>query len=351
MQHVARSERQLNSSIRKYISTIIGVILTVVLMFVLCQTEANAEPSNNYLSEAELVAASLRTAGAADEIMSADDFLDEGERAADYEDIHDYLDSIKENGIEITSTSSKISESITEPDSDIEEVEEVNDEDTDEESEDVDNESVEIEDDTDSNVTDDTAQDKDVDLDDWHLILVNKQNPVPDDYDAELASINGSLMADARIIDDVYAMLDAAKKDGVNLMICSAYRSYDRQTTLFNNKMNKLMNKGMSYMEAYAVGSMSVTVPGTSEHQLGLALDILTSAYTEMDDGFGNTEAGKWLKDNAPDYGFILRYPKGKEDVTGIIYEPWHFRYVGKDYSKEITDLGVTLEEFVNGEY
>lgn len=189
------------------------------------------------------------------------------------------------------------------------------------------------------------------DSNDWRLILVNKQNPVPDGYEAELASIDGSQSADARIIDDIKLMMAAANEDGVNLLICSTYRSYDRQTTLFNNKMNKLMNQGMSYIEAYSVGSMSVTVPGTSEHQLGMALDILTSSYLEMDDGFGDTEAGIWLAANAPDYGFILRYPQGKEAITGIIYEPWHFRYVGVDYAREITELGVTLEEYLNGEY
>ena len=109
------------------------------------------------------------------------------------------------------------------------------------------------------------------------------------------------------------------------------------------------MGQGMTYLESYKVGSMSVTVPGTSEHHLGLALDILTGSYTEMDDGFGETEAGKWLAANSADYGFILRYPQGKEDITGIIYEPWHFRYVGEKYAKDITERGVCLEEYLKG--
>ena len=146
-------------------------------------------------------------------------------------------------------------------------------------------------------------------------------------------------------------MMDAAADDGVDLMICSAFRSYDRQKSLFNNKINKLMNSGMTYLEAYKVGSMNVTVPGTSEHHLGLALDILTGSYTTMDDGFGDTEAGKWLAKNAPEYGFILRYPEGKEDITGIVYEPWHFRYVGTRYAKDITQRGVCLEEYLKGDY
>lgn len=189
------------------------------------------------------------------------------------------------------------------------------------------------------------------DLSDWRLVLVNKQNPVPDDYEFELANISPSYKADARIIDAVRQMLEASVNDGVHLSICSAYRSYERQIALFNNKMNKLMQQGMSYMDAYRIGSMSVTVPGTSEHQIGLALDILSDSYYEMDDGFGETEEGIWLRENAPDYGFILRYPEGKENITGIIYEPWHFRYVGVDYAKQITELGICLEEYVNGDY
>ena len=190
-----------------------------------------------------------------------------------------------------------------------------------------------------------------IDPDDWRLILVNKQNPVPDDFEVKLSNINGSQYADSRIIADIYRMMDAAADDGVDLMICSAYRSYERQKTLFNNKINKLMDSGMTYLESYKVGSMNVTVPGTSEHHLGLALDILTGSYTTMDDGFGDTEAGKWLAKNAPDYGFILRYPQGKEEITGIVYEPWHFRYVGTKYAKDITKRGVCLEEYLKGEF
>ncbi|MCR4658179.1 MAG: M15 family metallopeptidase [Lachnospiraceae bacterium] len=182
---------------------------------------------------------------------------------------------------------------------------------------------------------------------DWNLILVNKQKPVPDGYDAELASLNDSMQVDKRITGPVARLLGAAAEDGIELMICSAYRSYDRQTVLFNNKMDKLMKSGMSYFDAFKTASFSVTVPGTSEHQLGLALDIITPDYTDLDSGFADTEAGKWLKKNAPDYGFILRYPKGKEYITGIIFEPWHFRYVGKENAKYITERGLVLEEYI----
>ena len=184
-------------------------------------------------------------------------------------------------------------------------------------------------------------------LNDWNLILVNKQNYVPEDYELKLVDMNGNMKVDERVAGPLAEMLIDARKDNVDLMICSAYRSYDRQTSLFNNKINKLMNAGMSYYEAYKVGSYSVTIPGTSEHQLGMALDIVTPSYTSLDEGFADTEAGKWLRDNAPRYGFILRYLEGKEHITGITFEPWHYRYVGIDNAKYMTEKGITLEEYL----
>lgn len=188
-----------------------------------------------------------------------------------------------------------------------------------------------------------------IDKNDWRLLLVNKQHYIPDNYEVSLVNINGSKQVDERIAGDLAAMLDQARTDGVALMIVSAYRSNDRQTSLFNNKVRKNMGKGMPYMDAYSEAAYSVTIPGCSEHQLGLALDILGSGHSNLTESFEETTAGIWLKENCADYGFILRYPKGKEYVTGIIYEPWHFRYVGKKYAKEIMDRGITLEEYLEG--
>lgn len=327
--------------IQKAAKSVIVCMTAVIVMAALIladEIEANARPQGYTLTAEDIRRASSRSAGKADEIMFATDFLDEGERAADYEDIQDYLTNLETEGIKMPDEWISMQSDLDLDDNESAVTFMDKDENIAEESDDT------------LDITED-IDDNDVDISDWRLILVNKQNPVPDNYDAKLGYINNSMQADARIIDDIYAMLDAAERDGVDLMICSAYRSYDRQTTLFNNKIRKLLDKGMSYLDAYAVGSMSVTVPGTSEHQLGMALDILTPSYTEMDDGFGETEAGIWLKDNASEYGFILRYPAGKEEITGIIYEPWHFRYVSTEYSKEITELGITLEEYVNGEY
>lgn len=186
---------------------------------------------------------------------------------------------------------------------------------------------------------------------DWRLILVNKQHYIPENYEVSLVSINGnaSKQVDERVVEELEAMLSLAREDGIPLMIVSAYRSEDRQTSLFNTKVRKYMSKGMSYMDSYSEASGSVTPPGTSEHQLGLAVDILGSGQSSLTEKFSETEAGIWLKKNCADYGFILRYPEGKEDITGIIYEPWHFRYVGKEHAQKIMDRGITLEEYLEG--
>lgn len=183
--------------------------------------------------------------------------------------------------------------------------------------------------------------------DDWQLVLVNKQHPVPEDYTFTLGTITGSMKCDVRIIDELMAMMEAAKADGINLMICSPYRDYNRQTVLFNRKIDYYMDKGYSYMEAYKIASITVTVPGASEHQIGLALDIVSNTYTSLDIGFGETDAGIWLREHGYEYGFILRYPLGKEYITGIQYEPWHYRYVGKKAATAIMKQGITLEEFL----
>lgn len=183
--------------------------------------------------------------------------------------------------------------------------------------------------------------------DDWQLVLVNKQHPVPEDYTFTLGKIKGSMKCDVRIIDDLMDMMQAAKADGIRLVICSPYRDYNRQTVLFNRKIDSYMEKGHSYMDAYKLASMTVTVPGASEHQIGLALDIVSTTYSGLDFAFGDTSAGIWLREHCDEYGFILRYPKGKEYITGIQYEPWHFRYVGKEAAARIMEQGITLEEFL----
>ena len=192
----------------------------------------------------------------------------------------------------------------------------------------------------------DSAQQQEFRSDDWRLVLINKQNSIPDDYSFQLGTIKGKMQCDKRILEELLAMLEAAGKDGVNLTICSPYRDLEYQQMLFNRKIKRYMNRGMSYMEAYQLSSQAVTVPGASEHQIGLALDIVCNDYMSLDEGFGDTKAGKWLAANSCRFGFILRYPEGKENITGIEYEPWHFRYVGKAAATVIMEQGISLEEF-----
>ncbi len=305
-----------------YVAALAGGIFSCTLV------ETNAADENHRSVSIRYVASTSEKL----DYMTADDFLLDSEKAANREDIKRYLENLKRNGLydEAREEEAEADDGFAEETEDTAETEADADE---------------------KDAGKESSKEKEItpDPSDWKLILVNKQNPVPDGFEVKLAGINGSLYADERIITDIYRMVDAASKDGVDLMICSAYRSYERQKTLFNNKIHSLMDSGMTYLESYRVGSMNVTVPGTSEHHLGLALDILTGSYTKMDDGFGETEAGKWLAENAPDYGFILRYPKGKEEITGIVYEPWHFRYVGTEYARDITERGVCLEEYLKG--
>ncbi len=182
--------------------------------------------------------------------------------------------------------------------------------------------------------------------DDWSLILINKKHLIPEDYTFELAVIKGAIKTDARVVPHVKDLLLAAKEDGVTILICSPYRDPERQKMLFARKMKFYTKKGYSESEAYDLASQTVAIPGTSEHEAGLAFDFISDDYSMLDAGFADTDAGKWLKENAADYGFILRYPLGKEKITEIEFEPWHYRYVGVDAAKEIMSRGITLEEY-----
>ncbi|MBQ9334182.1 MAG: M15 family metallopeptidase [Lachnospiraceae bacterium] len=194
----------------------------------------------------------------------------------------------------------------------------------------------------------DEAQDDHPDFsrDDWQLVLVNKNHPIAEDYSFTLGTIKGAMQCDERILADLYAMLEGALKDGVNLVICSPYRNDDRQQMLFDRKVDKYTAQGMSYMEAYKTAAQAVTIPGSSEHQIGLAIDMVSDSYVSLNEGFGDTTAGQWLAAHSYEYGFVIRYPEGKEDITGIEYEPWHLRYVGKNAAKVLYEEDLTLEEF-----
>jgi D-alanyl-D-alanine carboxypeptidase len=182
--------------------------------------------------------------------------------------------------------------------------------------------------------------------DDWRLVLINKQHPIPDDSEYVLGDITGSMQCDERIIDDLLLMMKDAQNDGVNLVIISPYRDLAHQEMLFNRKIDSYVRIGFSYLEAYKRASQTVTVPGTSEHQVGLAIDITSRDYKSLNAGFADTKAGQWLNEYSYEFGFIIRYPLGKEYITGIEFEPWHFRYVGREAAKIIKEQQLTLEEF-----
>lgn len=183
---------------------------------------------------------------------------------------------------------------------------------------------------------------------DWRLVLVNSTRFMEEGYVPELTEIENNYYFDARAVEDLKAMLAAGRAEGLDFWICSAYRTMEKQTFLYENKVSRLMNEeGLSYEEAYEQAGHTVAYPGTSEHQLGLAVDIVAKDYQQLDDRQANTEEAKWLKEHCAEYGFILRYPLDKTDETGIIFEPWHYRYVGKEAAKEIMEQGICLEEYL----
>lgn len=142
-------------------------------------------------------------------------------------------------------------------------------------------------------------------------------------------------------------MIAAAKADGVNLGVMSGYRTIQYQINLFNRHVQQRMAKGMTKEEAIADTKLYVAVPGESEHNLGLAIDFMSGTSADLEESFANTPQGKWLKAHAADYGFILRYPKDKQNITKISFEPWHYRYVGVDVAKQIMSSGKCLEEYL----
>lgn len=185
----------------------------------------------------------------------------------------------------------------------------------------------------------------------WNLVLVNGTHPMEEGYLPKLTEIQSGYSVDTRIADAVRSMLADAEEAGLHVQICSAYRSVERQEQVFGQSMKERVKSGMDYWEAYEETAKSVAIPGTSEHALGLVLDLISNQYSELDEKQEETAEAKWLAKNCYKYGFILRYPPEKTNITGIIYEPWHYRYVGKEHAKKITELGVTLEEYLQEYY
>ena len=171
----------------------------------------------------------------------------------------------------------------------------------------------------------------------WNLTLVNKWNPVPEDYKLKLMEVEGGEKVDERIYSALVEMLDAAEMMGYEPVVVSGYRTQADQEQLYHEKYNAYIAEGYSKMQAKELTDQWVAEPGTSEHQIGLAVDVNGNSY----------DIYIWLEENCYQYGFIRRYAGEKENITGIMDEPWHFRYVGHEAAEEIYKGDLCLEEYL----
>ncbi len=181
----------------------------------------------------------------------------------------------------------------------------------------------------------------------WELVLVSNNYPLDEKYKPKLTEITQDRYVDSRIAEDTKRMLKDGEEAGMKFYVVSAYRSIADQKKVLNNDIQLRINEGDSYVDAYEKTRKTISAPNCSEHSLGLALDIVSAEHDKLDETQEDTKEAKWLAENAHKYGFILRYPKGKEDITHISYEPWHFRYVGKEAAEKIMKKNITLEEYL----
>ncbi len=191
----------------------------------------------------------------------------------------------------------------------------------------------------------------------WHalgenkrlLTLVNPWNPLSETgYAAKLTTAENGFQVDRACADSLKRMLADCRSAGRKPVIKSAYRSVDDQLELFDGEVQRLVETGMSPEDADAAVAVRIARPGRSEHELGLAVDIVDADYTVEDETQSTTPTAQWLSENAWRYGFILRYPQDAEAVTGYSWQPWHYRYVGEDAAVNISSLGITLEEYLS---
>lgn len=175
-----------------------------------------------------------------------------------------------------------------------------------------------------------------------NLIVVNKDNPLPKDYQGDIVSFKEVQVSNI-MKDNLYRMINDASKEGINLWISSAYRSLEKQETLYNKEVESQRKNARNLEEAKRLASNVVAEPGKSEHNTGLAVD-----FNGVRDDFFKSKEYNWLEKNSAKYGFILRYPKEKSHITNIVFEPWHFRYVGEKHAKIMNEKNLCLEEYIN---
>lgn len=177
---------------------------------------------------------------------------------------------------------------------------------------------------------------------DWNLILVNYEYRLPEDYPVELTELSNGEQVDSRMYPALQEMFDAMRADGVYPIVASGYRTARQQQELLDERIQEYRDDGYSRKSAKEAALLRVAKPGTSEHQLGLAVDINQEGTRST-----ASQVYSWLEDHAWEYGFIQRYPEDKSEITGITNEPWHYRYVGTAAAAEINQRGITLEEYL----
>lgn len=182
---------------------------------------------------------------------------------------------------------------------------------------------------------------------DWKLVLVNGKHKIKENYDITVTPVGYTQAIDERCYDNLKNMINDCRNAGYNPVICSSYRSHEKQVLLFENKIKDFIGQGYTRKEAKKKARTVVAIPGTSEHEIGLAVDIVDVKYQLLEENQEKTETQKWLMKNCWKYGFILRYPKDKQEITGVIYEPWHYRFVGKENAKMIMKNNLCLEEYL----
>lgn len=188
---------------------------------------------------------------------------------------------------------------------------------------------------------------KNVSKNDWNMILVNEDNPIPENFEVELVKITGGQKVDKRIAEPLDEMFRAMRKEGLSPMVCSGYRTIEKQFDLFEDDIKLQIRRGVTYNQAFFKAKEETALPGASEHHTGLAVDIVGKGHQSLDSTQRNTKEAKWLLEHCAEYGFILRYPENKTEITGISYESWHFRYVGKEAAEYIMSQKLSLEEFI----
>ena len=183
--------------------------------------------------------------------------------------------------------------------------------------------------------------------DEWYMVLANRSSVLPGDFTVAETATVGEAVVDARIAEALRQMVNDAAAAGVKLKPTNGYRSIARQQELWDARVKTLMEGGLSQADAETKAIDYTSAPGTSDHNTGLGLDIVSEDHPAKDAGFAETAAAQWLAEHAADYGFILRYPSDKTEATGMDYEPWHYRYVGSEQAHKLTESGLCLEEYL----